>query len=313
MDEEIHHATLNSVIERISRLEKELLELRQFLFAQVPRFEQPIEIPPSIFAKSNASKLEVAEAGYWEVTCLGRFHHRCACRDLAPCSSRRGQSILKYLLASPGYAASTEMLIECFWPQMDSLAGAHNLQVAVHTLRRSLHGCGPDGSDETVLFRNDRYLLNPSLSIVQDVDYFRDAYERGQCANRAGRSVEAIQAFEEARTRYSGDYLADPYEEWASSYRLALQDMRLTLLYQLGTFYSQTVKWESATDCYREILAVDFYREDIYRELMRCYAACGRTADVKQTYSTCRKHLRRDLRLAPASETTMLFQQLIQQ
>lgn len=64
--------------------------------------------------------------------------------------------------------------------------------------------------------------------------------------------------------------------------------------------------------CYRELLAVDGYREDISRLLMRCYAAAGRLADVKQTYLTCRGYLRRDLHLAPA-ETTLLYQQLIQQ
>src|SRR2546429_1050027 len=170
---------------------------------------------------------------------------------MAPCRSRRSQSLLKYLLASPGFAASTEVLVDCFWPQMDAVAGARNLQVAVHTLRRSLRGCGPGGSDETVLFRHNQYLLNPALSIIQDVDAFRAAYERGLCATKAGRSVEAIKAF----------------EEWASSSRVALQDRWLHVLERLGACYSQGRTWEPAITCYREILAVDCYREDVYRLL----------------------------------------------
>jgi DNA-binding SARP family transcriptional activator len=245
--------------------------------------------------------------------CLGRFHLRCAGREVPPCSSRRGQSILKYLLASPGFSAPAEILVECFWPQTDSVAGARSLQVAVHTLRRSLRGCGPGGGNETVLFRHNRYLLNPALSIVQDVDAFRAAYERGLSSAQAGRSAEALQTLEEARAIYTGEYLADPYEEWASSLRMALQDMRLNLLDQLGALYSESGTCESAIACYREILAVDCYREDAYRLLMRCYAACGRPADVKQTYLACRRYLCRDLHLAPAVETTMLYHQLIQQ
>jgi DNA-binding SARP family transcriptional activator len=221
--------------------------------------------------------------------------------------------VLKYLLASPGFTAPTEVLVDCFWPQMDAVAGARNLQVAIHTLRCSLRGCGPGGSDETILFRDNHYLLNPALSIVQDVDAFRAAYERGLCATRTGGSIEALQAFEEARVTYLGDYLANPYEEWASGTRMALQDMRLHMLDRLGTFYSQAGTWEAAIACYRELLAVDCYREDIYRLLMGCYATCGRPADVKQTYLTCRGYLRRDLHLAPAVETTKLYQQLIQQ
>jgi DNA-binding SARP family transcriptional activator len=228
------------------------------------------------------------------------------------CKSRRGQSLLKYLLASPGFAASTDVLVDCLWPQVDAEADMRNLQVAVHALRCSLRGCGPGGSDETVLFRHHHYLLNPALSIVQDVETFRAAYERGLCAAKAGRSAEALAAFEEAHACYTGDYLADPYEGWASSARMALQDRWPHLLERLGACYSQAGTWEAAIACSREILAVDGYRVDIYRLLMRCYAAVGRPAEVKQTYLTCRRFLHRDLHLTPAAETTTLYQQLMQ-
>jgi DNA-binding SARP family transcriptional activator len=313
MDEEPYEATLNSLTERISRLENELSELRQLVLLQKPYLTKPIDKPTRIPTNSDLPDSVVAETDCWEVTCLGNFRLRCAGRDLTLCKSRRGQSILKYLLASPGYAASSELLIECFWPQVDPEAGTHSLQVAVHALRRSLHGFGPNGSDETVLFRNNRYFLNPALGIVQDVDRFRATYERGRRTANTGQSAEAKLAFEEARALYTGDYHADCYEEWASSRRLALQDMRLALLSQLGPLYSQGKEWERAVSCYHEILVVDCYREDIYRQLMRCYAACGRQADIKRTYHTCQECLRCDLRLAPAPETTMLYQQLIQQ
>jgi DNA-binding SARP family transcriptional activator len=93
---------------------------------------------------------------------------------------------------------------------------------------------------------------------------------------------------------------------------MALQDRSLNVLERLGALYSQTRTWETAIACYRELLAVDCYREDITRLLMGCYAATGRLAEVKQTYLTCRGYLRRDLCLEPTAETTMLYQQLIQ-
>jgi DNA-binding SARP family transcriptional activator len=312
MDEKTYKTVLSSIMERVSRLENEVRELRQILLVQVSRREQPIVRTSSSLADADLPELVVTGTGCWQVTCLGIFHLRCAGRYIASCRSQRGQSILKYLLASPGYTASAEALMECFWPHVDPAASKRNLQVAVHALRNSLHGCGPNGDDETVLFRNNCYLLNPALSIVQDVDIFRAAYQRGQRAAAAGSSREAIQAFEEARTCYTGDFLADSCEEWTSGHRLALQDIRLSLLSQLGFLYSQGKEWEAATSCYHEILAVDCYREDIYRQLMRCYAACGRMADVKRTYRTCQKRLRCDLRLAPAPETTALYQQLAQ-
>jgi DNA-binding SARP family transcriptional activator len=313
MDTEIGQTSLTRLLERISCLEQDVMALRQCLQAPPAQVAGSGDGPASPSTTSPASRLAAPGAADWEVQCLGRFHLRCAGREVPPCSSRRGQSLLKYLLASPGRAAATEVLVECFWPQTDAVAGARSLQVAVHALRCSLRGCGPGGSDETVLFRHNRYLLNPALSIVQDVDAFRAAYERGLGAAKAGRSAEAIEAFEQARATYSGGYLADPYEEWATSSRMAWQDKWLHVLERLGTSYSQAGTWEPTITCYRELLAVDGYREDIYRELMRCYAAAGRPAAVKETYLTCRECLRRDLHLAAAAETTLLYQQLMQQ
>ncbi len=150
-----------------------MTELRQFLCVQMPYLEQPADRPITLSGQVDISRSEVSAAAFWEVTCFGRFQHRCAGHDIAPCRSHRGQSILKYLLSRPGYGASTEQLIECFWPHMDSVAGAHNLQVAIHALRRSLQGCGPDSSDETVLFCDDYYLLNPALPPPATARYSR--------------------------------------------------------------------------------------------------------------------------------------------
>ncbi len=313
MDEETHQDTINSMMERISRLENEVRELRQLVLPEEVPLAKPIDKPSSGLDKLGLPKPVVAGTTCWEVTCLGNFRFCCAGRDLTLCRSRRGQSILKYLLASPGHAASTETLIECFWSQADPAAGLRSLQVAIHTLRRSLRGFGPNGSDETVMFSDNCYFLNPALSIVQDVDRFRAAYERGQRAAKTGHWAEARRAFEDACTLYASDFLTDCYEEWVSSRRLALQDLWLALLNQLGSLYSQEREWERAISCYHQILTVDCYREDIYRQLMHCYAACGRQADIKRTYRTCQQYLRHDLHLAPASETTLLYQRLIQQ
>jgi DNA-binding SARP family transcriptional activator len=313
MNEESSWVTLSSITERISRLENDVRELRELV--RVQKSYELVSLHKTSFTPLNSdlSRSPAVRPDSWEVACLGKFSLRSYGREPPPCGSRRARSILKYLLGRPGYAASSEALIECFWPLGDPAAGARSLQVAIHALRSSLRGFGPKGSNETVLFGNNGYSLNPALSIVQDVDRFRDAYERGQDASKTGHLPEAKQAFEEARALYTGDYLPDCYEEWASGKRLALQDIRIALLAQLAPLYSQEEGWEAAISCYLEILDVDGYREDIYRQLMRSYAACGRQADVKRTYHACLERLRRDLRLAPASETTTLYQRLIQQ
>src|SRR5262245_42689379 len=100
--------------------------------------------------------------------------------------------------------------------------------MAIHALRRALRGCGPDGSDETILFRDGQYSLNPALSIDLDVDRFRAACERGRRAASAGRQEAARWAFEEALALYGGPFLhGSGLDEWAEPHRQALQDLRL--------------------------------------------------------------------------------------
>src|SRR5947199_2491970 len=137
MDEKTYQTALGSIIERVSRLENEVRELRHILLVQMSCDEQPIIRPSSSLAAPNLPELVVPKIDCWEVTCLGNFRLRCTGRDVDPCKSQRGQSILKYLLASPGYAASAEALMECFWPQADPVASKRNLQAAVHALRNS--------------------------------------------------------------------------------------------------------------------------------------------------------------------------------
>jgi DNA-binding SARP family transcriptional activator len=221
-------------------------------------------------------------------------------------------SILKYLLASKDYTAVQAVLVDCFWPEAEPSAGLHNLRMAIYSLRRSLRGCGPDGSDETVLFSNGHYSLNPALTIVQDVDRFRSAFDEGRRAAAAGDSAAACKAFEEAHVCYMGDYLADtPCEDWTTGQRVALQDMHLLVLSQLEINYRQAGDWERAADCCTQMLGADPYREDAYRELMRCFAECGRMADVQRIYLVCREQLHHDLHLAPARETTALYRRLV--
>ena len=309
----VRTTTLEEVVKRLSELEHDVEALRQRLLAQTPHVESNGVAPVHTPTASAVSPGTTAGLGHWDVTCLARFQLRCAGRAVPPCRSRRGQSILQYLLASRGYAATTDALLEVFWPDMDPAAGMHNLHMAIHALRLALRGCGPDGSDQTILFHRERYLLNPALSIVQDVDRFRAAYNQGMHAATTGQVSEAQHALEEARRWYAGEYLADnPYEEWTQRHRAVLQDMYLSVLSQLSTFYSQASAWERAADCCREILAVDPYHEEAYRQLMRCQAAYGRIAEVQRTYWRCKDRLRRDLQLDPAAETVLLYQQLVQ-
>jgi DNA-binding SARP family transcriptional activator len=268
-----------------------------------------LEVAPTLL---SARTLPGAQPGLWQVTCLGRFQLWSGGRLPPSCSSRRGWGVLQYLLVRPGHAATRDALIEAFWPGAEPSAGAHNLQVAVHALRRALRGCGPDGCDETVLFRDGHYCLNPELSIDVDADRFRAACERGRRLAADGQFEPARHAFEEALALYGGPFLGDTrHDDWAEPHRMMLQDLQLSVLGWLSGAYTRTSEWERAAACCRQILALDPYREDAVRQLLHCLAATGRLAELERTYRACRERIWQDLQVEPAPETTRLYHQLI--
>jgi DNA-binding SARP family transcriptional activator len=297
--------------QRLLSLEHEVRELRQLFFADAaeaaPGPARP-ELVPTPLGPRAAPAVRPAD---WQVTCLGAFQIRCGGQVPPPCSSRRGWGILQYLLVRPSFSATRDSLIEAFWPGAEPNAGAHSLQMAIHALRRALRGCGPGGSDETVLFRDGQYGLNPALTIDLDVDRFRAVCERGRRSAAAGQQEAARRAFEEALALYGGPFLPEScHDEWAEPHRLALQDLRLNVLGWLSGTYVARSEWEQAAALCREILADDPYREDAIRQLLSCLAATGRLAEVERTYRACRERIWQDLQVEPAPETIRLYRQL---
>jgi DNA-binding SARP family transcriptional activator len=247
----------------------------------------------------------------WQVTCLGGFQIRSAGRLPPPCSSRRGWSILQYLLSRPGYLASRDALVDAFWPDAEPSSGAHRLQMAIHALRRALRGCGPGGNDETIVYRDGQYGLNPTLTIDLDVQRFRAACEQGRRAAVAGQTEAACWAFEEALALYTGPFLPEGcHDEWAEPHRAALQELRLNVLGWLSGTYAARAEWEQSAALCREILDADPYREDAIRQLFSSLAASGRLAEVERTYRACRERIWQDLQVDLDPETVRLYQQL---
>src|SRR5215467_13106825 len=67
------HISLNSLVERLSRLEKDMEEVRQVMSVQ----EVPQKNADAYLEQKSFSRLPGESSGDWEVICFGRFHHRC--------------------------------------------------------------------------------------------------------------------------------------------------------------------------------------------------------------------------------------------
>src|SRR6266700_1398814 len=74
MDTACYQTTLTRLLERISRLEEEVLELRQCVQAPPAQVARPGNGLASLSLQSHASRAGAPGAADWEVRCLGSFH-----------------------------------------------------------------------------------------------------------------------------------------------------------------------------------------------------------------------------------------------
>src|SRR5206468_4459135 len=82
MDTEICQTSLKEMLERISRLEQDVRELRQSLQVHPSHLQRSGNVPASLSTHSLVSRSGSFCTGDWEIRCLGSFHFRCAGREV---------------------------------------------------------------------------------------------------------------------------------------------------------------------------------------------------------------------------------------
>jgi DNA-binding SARP family transcriptional activator len=220
--------------------------------------------------------------------------------------SRRGRSLLKYLLAHRRPWPHREALMETFWPHSPPAAARNSLNVALHGLRRALRAA----SDVPVVVLEDgAYRLHAGLRLWVDVDEFEDHLRAARRLEAAGAEDEATAEYELAVALYQGDFLADdPYEEWPVLTRERLRLAYLDALDRLSQrFLDQGHLAACAALCQR-IIERDACREDAHRRLMRCYGRQRRSHLALRQYQACAAALRAELDVDPDPATIRLHE-----
>src|SRR2546423_4078531 len=145
-------------------------------------FEQP-SLPHS-FSKD----CDILPALYF--TCFGRFEVRRLSQPIPLCSSRNGQSILRYLVVQPGHYATSDILQTILWPEGEPDSAQNKLHIAVSVLRRSLNnGSNHRRGGGYILCKTGVYYLNPAVVVRTDVDEFLHYYQAGQQANEGKEAL----------------------------------------------------------------------------------------------------------------------------
>ena len=254
-----------------------------------------------------------------EVSLLGPFH---VVRDAAPLSGfayDKVRALLAYLVVEIDRPWRRETLAGLLWPDQDERAARHSLSQALWSLRRALDD--RDVDLPLLLVTSDTVQLNAAAGIESDLHVFTEllnACERhphrdaGRCRACARRIAQAVDL-------YRGDLLEGfslpdsvLFDEWLLVRREQARERVLAALGRLARFLEARGEWEQAASHARRLIALDPWREDAVRQVMRLLAWSGQRAAALEQFGRFRQRLAEGLGVEPELETTDLLARIRQ-
>lgn len=180
----------------------------------------------------------------------------------------------------------------------------HPTEQARQSLRQSLlalrGALGPD-ADRVLLADTSTVALAGAGAVSFDAQEFEALSRSDDLADLA-----------RAATLYRDDLLSglhipvEPFERWLTIERQRLAGVRLTLMERLAIGQARAGQIDNAIASARHLVALDPFREEAHRLVMRLLADAGNRGAAVVHYDQCMRILREELGIKPDAETTRL-------
>ncbi|HEX6386029.1 MAG TPA: BTAD domain-containing putative transcriptional regulator, partial [Anaerolineae bacterium] len=220
---------------------------------------------------------------------------------LAGLASGKAQALLCYL-AVDGRPHSRQALAGLLWGELPEADARRNLRGALLKLRQV--------AEPHLLISHQTLAFDSDSEYWLDVAIFRRCLE-----SRSGAPTPA--QLRQAVSLYRGDFLEDFYvrqapafEEWVARQRAQLQELAVQAYQTLAQVGSEQGDYLAAIEDVRRALEIDPVREEAQRQLMQLLALSGQRSRALAQYETCRDILMAELSVAPAAETTELYERI---
>ena len=215
--------------------------------------------------------------------------------------AKRIEALLAYLAMEAAYPHRRERLVGFLFPELPDGQARTNLRQTIKRLREAI-GDNPD----------QPYLLitRESVQFNQGSDHFLDTavYQEqlGGCSVHRGRRdglcPDCMAMAGQAVNLYRGPFLngffledSAAYEEWLLGHRERLQQETITALQQLADFHERRGEYDLAGQYARQQIAIEPWREEAHRQLMRVLAYQGQRTAALHQYEILRDQLWEEL------------------
>ncbi len=205
--------------------------------------------------------------------------------------ARKAQSLLAFLMMTPGTMHRREQLAGNLWPDSDESTARSRLRYALWQLRKTI-------GDE--YFVADRI----SLAFNQEIEYWLDcsALQPGKAENLTTDELAS------ELIHYGGEFLPGFYDDWVILTRdqlhAAFEQMMVILLGGLST----EDRWAEVLEWAERWISFGIPSEPAYQALMVAHAQLGDKAGATNAFQRCRRSLDEQLGVEPAELTEKIYQ-----
>jgi DNA-binding SARP family transcriptional activator/class 3 adenylate cyclase len=208
---------------------------------------------------------------------------------------RQVGSLFRLLAVTPGKRRMREEVIELFWPDASTEAGAGNLRLLAYRLRQAFGNPDP----RPVTSEGDWIALNPAYEWEVDLDRFEELTARG------GDDVARL---EEAASLVQGEpLLEDRYEDWAAPVRERVQRRWREVCLQLAELDASRGAHQDAVRWYERLLESDPVNEEAVQGLLEILVKWGKRTEALRRYRRFEQRLEDELGVPPEPETLALI------
>jgi predicted ATPase/DNA-binding SARP family transcriptional activator len=215
-------------------------------------------------------------------------------------------------LEAKGRRLSRASLVALLWPELEPSRARANFRRNLSVLRKALKGEWLEVDRESVW-------ADPEADFWLDIDQFNRLMRACETHGHPTEEVcpQCLAVLEEAVGLYEGDFLQGfglrdsvEFDEWQFFQAEGLRRQFASALERLVRGHAVHGNIETALAYARRWLALDPLHEPAHRQLMELYAADGQRSAAQRQYRECVRILDEELGLAPAEETTALYEQI---
>jgi DNA-binding SARP family transcriptional activator len=206
-------------------------------------------------------------------------------------------------------------LMGLLWGDLPEASARRNLRHALWNLRHRF-----DSSDHPPLILSDQQTIqfNHDADYWLDVETFEQYVRReAQLTGDATHPDSRATLLRGAMDAYRGDLLegfhvddAPAFEEWLLVERERLRALAIETLHRLVGYYIGWGEYADGLEYARRLLAMEPWREEAHRQMMRLLALSGQRAAALAQYETCRRVLAEELSAEPSPETQALYESI---